>query len=252
MRVVIVDDEPLGQRGVRARLAGARDVEVVAECATGREAVTAIETLSPDVVFLDIQMPDMNGFDVLRRLPNRVLPFVVFVTAHEQYALQAFEAQAVDYLLKPIDDDRFAATLARARLLSTSQHLMDFDRRISAVLDHVQRSELRSKYRLRMVVKARNRTTIVPVTDIDWIAATRDYVTLHVGSKEHLVRQTIGSLEQELDPELFLRIHRSTIVQASRISELATLSNGEYLVRLRDGTQLRTSRSYGERLERWL
>src|SRR6266545_2837997 len=212
MRVVIVDDEPLARRGVRARLAAVPDMRVVAECANGAEAVTAIQALAPDLVFLDIQMPDLNGFDVLWRLPSRKTPLVVFLTAYDQYALEAFEAQALDYLLKPIDDARFARALERARLLNASQSL----------------------------------------PEIDWVGAAGDYVTLHVGEKDYLARQTISSLERELDPERFLRIHRSTIVQTSRIAELVTLENGEFLIRLRSGAELRTSRSYSQRLEEWL
>jgi two-component system, LytTR family, response regulator len=252
MRVVIVDDEPLGQRGVRARLAAVPDMDVIAECGTGREAVTTIQAMAPDLVFLDIQMPDMNGFEVLRQLPARRMPLVIFVTAHDEYALEAFEAQAVDYLLKPIDDGRFVSTLERARLLSTSHRLLDFERRIRGLLEQVTQANSRAKYRTRMIAKNRHRVSILAVSDIDWIGATGDYVTLHVGTKEHLVRRTISSLERELDPDMFLRVHRSTIVQASRICELVTLQNGEFLVRLRDGTELKTSRSYSERLEQWL
>ncbi len=252
MRVVIVDDEPLARRGVRARLAAVPDMRVVAECANGAEAVTAIQALAPDLVFLDIQMPDLNGFDVLWRLPSRKTPLVVFLTAYDQYALEAFEAQALDYLLKPIDDERFMKALERARLLIASQSLSEIERRIRALLETLQETESRPRYRARMTVKTGRRVTIVDVTEIDWVGAAGDYVTLHVGEKDYLVRQTISSLERELDPERFLRIHRSTIVQTSRIAELMTLENGEFLVRLRSGTELRTSRSYSRRLEEWL
>jgi two-component system LytT family response regulator len=252
MRVVIVDDEPLARRGVRARLAAAPDVRVVAECATGGEAVTAIQALEPDLVFLDIQMPDLNGFDVLRRLPARKMPLVVFLTAYDQYALEAFEAQALDYLLKPIDDARFMRALERARLLNTSQSLPEIERRIRVLLETLQETGSRRQYRAHMIVKTGRRAAIVDVLKIDWISAAGDYVTLHVGEKDYLVRQTISSLERELDPERFLRIHRSTIVQASRIAELVTLENGEFLIRLKSGKELRTSRSYSHRLEEWL
>ncbi len=252
MRVVIVDDEPLARRGVRARLAAAPDMRVVAECATGGEAVTTIQALGPDLVFLDIQMPDLNGFDVLRRLPPRKMPFVVFLTAYDQYALEAFEAQALDYLLKPIDDARFARALERARLLNASQSLPEIESRIRALLETLQETGSRPRYRTHMTVKTGRRMTIVDVMEIDWVGAAGDYVTLHVGEKDYLARQTISSLERELDPERFLRIHRSTIVQTSRIAELVTLENGEFLIRLRSGAELRTSRSYSQRLEEWL
>jgi len=249
---VIVDDEPLARRGVRARLAAAPDMRVVAECATGGEAVTAIQALAPDLVFLDIQMPDLNGFDVLRRLPERKMPLVVFLTAYDQYALEAFETQALDYLLKPIDDARFMRALERARLLNASQGLPEVERRIRALLETLQETGSRPRYRTHIAVKTGRRVTIVDVLEIDWVGAAGDYVTLHVGEKDYLARKTIGSLERELDPERFLRIHRSTIVQTSRIAELETLENGEFLVRLRSGKELRTSRSYSRRLEEWL
>jgi len=252
MRVVIVDDEPLARRGVRARLVAAPDMRVVAECATGGEAVTAIQALAPDLVFLDIQMPDVNGFEVLRRLPAQKMPLVVFLTAYDRYALEAFEAQALDYLLKPIDDARFMRAIERARLLSASHRLPEIERRIRELLETLQETESRPPYRTHMTVKTGRRVTIVNVMDIDWVGAGGDYVTLHVGEKDYLMRHTISSLERELDPERFLRIHRSTIVQTSRIAELQTLDNGEFLVRLRNGKELRASRSYSQRLEEWL
>jgi two-component system LytT family response regulator len=197
-------------------------------------------------------MPDLNGFDVLRRLPARRMPLVVFLTAYDQYALEAFETQALDYLLKPIDDARFMRALERARLLNASQSLPEVERRIRALLETLQETGSRPRYRTHMAVKTGRRVTIVDVTEIDWIGAAGDYVTLHVGKQDYLARKTIGSLERELDPERFLRIHRSTIVQTSRIAELVTLENGEFLVRLRSGKELRTSRSYSRRLEEWL
>jgi two-component system, LytTR family, response regulator len=251
MRVAIVDDEELGRRAIRARLATIPDVEIVAECSTPAEAVRAIESRTPDLVFLDIHMPDGSGFDVLHRLPDRALPFVVFVTAYDRYALEAFDAHALDYLLKPIDDRRFAATIDRARLLCTGQRLAEMERGIRTLLEHLERQHAAPRYRSHMSVRMRKRVTIVPVSDIDWVSATRDYVTLHVGSREHLVRQTIASLENQLDPEQFVRIHRSVIVQISRISELVTAQNGDFLVTLRTGVQLRASRTYSDRLDRW-
>jgi two-component system, LytTR family, response regulator len=252
VRVVIVDDEPLARRGVRARPAAVPDMEIVAECATGEEAVTTIQALAPDLVFLDIQMPDLNGFDVLRRLPAQQMPLVVFLTAYDRYALEAFEAQALDYLLKPIEDTRFMRALERARLLRSSHRLAEIENRIRGLLESLQERGSRPRYRTHMTVKTGRRVTIVDVMEIDWIGGAGDYVTLHAGGKDHLVRQTIGSLERELDPEHFLRIHRSTIVQTSRIAELVTLENGEFLVRLRNGKELGTSRSYSRRLEEWL
>jgi two-component system, LytTR family, response regulator len=166
--------------------------------------------------------------------------------------LEAFEAQALDYLLKPIDDARFMRAIERARLLSASHRLPEIERRIRALLETLQETESRPRYRTHMTVKTGRRVTIVNVMDIDWVGASGDYVTLHVGENDYLVRHTISSLERELDPERFLRIHRSTIVQTSRIAELQTLDNREFLVRLRNGKELRASRSYSQRLEEWL
>jgi len=252
MRVVIVDAESLGQHELCARLATEVDVDVVRVCATGREAVRAIRDVAPDLVFLEIHLPDIDGFEVLRRLPAAPVPLVVFVTALDDHALQAFEVQAVGYLRKPIDDARLRAAVERARLLSTSHRLCDFEATVRKLLNQFHAIRSRLVYRKRLAVRTRHRTIVVSTADIDWITATGDYVTLHVAGKEHLVRQTITSLEAELDPDRFLRIHRSTIVQAARIGDLVSLRNGEFLVRLRDGTELKTSRTYSERLARWL
>jgi two-component system LytT family response regulator len=252
VRVVIADNEPLGRQDVRARLAVVPDMDIVAECATGEEAVSAIRTLAPDLLFLDIQLPDVSGFDVLRRVAAQRMPLIVFITLSSQHALQAFEVQALDYLLKPIDDSRFANALERVRLLNTCHRLSEMEHRIRGLLEYAQERHSTTRYKTHMTVKSRRRVVIVPAGQIDWIGATGDYVTLHVGDKDHLVRQTIGSLERELDPEHFLRIHRSIIVQVSRIDELVTRQKGEYLVRLRNGTELKTSRSYSQRLEEWL
>jgi two-component system LytT family response regulator len=248
VRVVIVDGESLGQRDLRARLAAIPDMDVVAVCATGGDAATVIHELSPDLVFLEVQLPDIDGFDVLRRLTAGQMPLVIFVTAHHEYARQAFEVQAVDYLLKPIDDVRFAGALERARLLSRSSRLFEFEHRVRALLAQLQSGSHR-RYRMRMLAKTRRHVSIVPVSEIDWIGAAGDYIALHVGTKAHLVRQTISSIERELDPDTFIRVHRSTIVQTARISELIPVRNGECLVRLKDGTELKTSRSYGQKLE---
>lgn len=252
MRVLIVDDEPLARRGVRARLANRPDIEVVGECGSGNEALMMIQALAPDLVFLDIQMPDLNGFEVLRRLPAPKLPLVIFLTAYDQYALDAFEFHALDYLLKPIDDARFLRALERARLLSASRDLSEIKHRIGALLASLAETQSGQRYRTHLTVKNGRRATVVRVSEIDWISADGDYVTLHLKDKNYLVRQTISSLESELDPEHFLRIHRSTIVQTSRIAELVTLEGGDFLVRLRNGTELKTSRSYNRRLTGWL
>lgn len=252
MRVAIVDDEPLARRGVRARLSQIPGIDLVAECQDGREAVTLIREQRLDLIFLDIQMPDLDGFEGLRQLSPGERPLVIFLTAYQKHALAAFDAHAVDYLLKPIDDERFHRALERARLLLTSQDLAGIQERVSNLLRATQASGEAGKYRTHLTAKTGRRATVIALADVNWISADGDYITLHVGGKSHLVRQTIGSLAAELNPEEFIRIHRSTIVRKSQIAELTTLESGGLLIRLRDGETVRTSRSYSQRLTRCL
>ncbi|HKW63718.1 MAG TPA: LytTR family DNA-binding domain-containing protein [Candidatus Acidoferrum sp.] len=251
IRVLIVDDEPLARRGVRSRLRKHSDIEIVAECATGKAAVTAIRERLPDLVFLDIQMPDISGFEVLRILKPDELPAVIFLTAYDQYALDAFSVHALDYLLKPIDDARFESALMHARETISNHDLPDLEKRIRELLKNISRRET-IRYETRFSVRSGQRIAVVSVNDIDWIEACGDYVTLHVGNRSHLLRQTMNKMESQLDPARFLRIHRSTIVQTSRIRELVALDNREFLLRLSDGKELKTSRSYSDRIEKWL
>jgi two-component system LytT family response regulator len=252
MRVVIVDDEPLARAGVEARLAQHADMQVVAQCGSGKAAVAAICDLAPDLLFLDVQMPDLNGFDVLRKVSGNKVPLVIFLTAYDQYAMTAFEVHALDYLLKPIDDVRFADALERARVQLKTLSVPDIERRLRELLEQVERKEPRPHYESRFAVRTGRRITIVPVEQIDWIAATGDYVSLHVGNRSHLLRQTITRIEQQLDPECFIRVHRSAIVRASRICEMESLPNREYFLRLTNGAKIKTSRRFSDRIERWL
>jgi len=240
MRVLIVDDEPMACRGVAARLAKVADVEIVGECGDGLSAVDRILALAPDLVFLDVQMPGMDGFDVLRALPPERLPNVVFVTAYEDHAIQAFDFHAVDYVLKPIDDDRFATAMERARRRHHAAGLL-------ALLDRHG-----TGYASRFAVRTGSRIEVVLADDVDWIARSGDYAELHTRARTHLLRETMGSLEQRLDPAAFLRIHRSRIVRAACIRELRSIDNREYLVTLSDGSAHRSSRTFADRLERWL
>jgi two-component system, LytTR family, response regulator len=243
VRVLIVDDERLARRGVALRLRKFRDVEIVGECADGLSAVEKILDLSPDLVFLDIQMPGMDGFEVLRTLPRASLPNVIFLTAYERHALRAFEVHALDYLLKPVDDERFASALDRARELGDSTAR-------TRILEMLARDS--GKYASRFVVRTGSRLHIVPVEDTDWIGAAGDYSELHVRGRSHLLRETMNSLEQKLDPEKFLRVHRSRIVRAACVVELTALDNREYMIRLTDGSQHRSSRTYADKLQKWL
>jgi two-component system LytT family response regulator len=225
IRVLIVDDEPLARRGVRAHLATATDFEIVGESGSGREAVSDIKRLRPDAVFLDVQMPGMTGFDVVDAIGVGGMPVTVFVTAYDQYALKAFEAHAVDYLLKPLDPKRFQGMLDRLREL----------------VRHGSAPQ-------RVVLRDGARVIMLPPDDIDWIQADGDYVRVYSRGKSFLVRHAIGALEERLDPAIFARIHRSTIVNKSRVREIRAEGDRSFRVALGDGTLLRMSRGYRSRL----
>jgi len=252
VRVVIADDEPLARSGVETRLALQPDIQIVARCVTGKETVKAICALRPDLVFLDVQMPDLSGFDVLRKVPLDQLPLVVFLTAYDHYALQAFDVHAIDYLLKPVDEPRFARTLERARAQMKTAAAQQIECRLRELLERTKDQQAQTTYETRFLVRTGRRVAVVPVEDIDWIEAAGDYVMLHVDNKSHMLRQTMSGLEVQLNPDHFIRVHRSAIVRASRICELESLPNREYLLRLADGTKVRTSRRFGDRIERWL
>jgi two-component system, LytTR family, response regulator len=247
MRALIVDDQPLARRGVIARLRPFNDIEVAGECGDGASAVTAILELLPDLVFLDVQMPGMDGFEVLRALPRESLPAIIFLTAHEQHALRAFEVHALDYLLKPIDDERFAVAIQRARRLVGSQSKTQFDQRILQLLD-----EKSGKYTARFAVKTGSKIQVVFAEDIDWVGTAGNYTELHSRGKAHLLRETMNTLEERLDPAQFIRVHRSRIVRLKCLRELRAIGNHEYIVRLSDGSEHRASRSYSDQLERWI
>ena len=244
-RVLIADDEPLARERLRTLL-GAEDwVEVVAECQNGTEAVDSIARLQPDLVFLDVQMPGATGFDVIDAVGPDRMPLVVFVTAFDKYALRAFDVHALDYLLKPFDRERFGQALGRARQQLERRSSGDLERRL---LELVQ--DLRGQHKLeRFVIKAGGRVFFVRSDEIDWIEAAGNYVKLHVGADAHLFRETMNALESQLNPDTFYRIHRSHIVNIERVKELQPWFNGEYVVVLHNGTQLRLSRSYREKLE---
>jgi len=252
-RVIIVDDEELARRGIRTRLQRSGDVEIVAECSNGREAIEAIGRASPDLVFLDVQMPGKTGFDVVEAIGWDAFPHVIFVTAHDRYALRAFEVNALDYLLKPIDDERFDIAFKRARESLTRDRDSDFGRRLAAVIGDATPGKgdgLPASRPDRIVVRSGGRVVFVKLSEIDWVEAAGDYVTLHVGKKSWLLRETITEIERKLEPNGFTRIHRSTVVNLERVGEMRALDNGEYRVLLRDGTELKLSRSYRHALQR--
>jgi two-component system LytT family response regulator len=249
IRILIVDDEPLARRFIRRMLGREEGVEVVGECGDGRAAVAAVRELSPDLVFLDVQMPEMDGFAALEEFAPEGRPLVIFTTAYEQYAIRAFEAHALDYLLKPFDEARFARSLAHARERLRGPRGEDERRQVDALLEHVRR---RPPHLERLMVRAGARIVFLKVDSIDWIEADDKYVHLHAGPVSHMVRQTISSMEEQLDPEKFLRIHRSAIVNVARIKELRPLFSGEYGVVLEGGAELTLSRNYKDRLFRLL
>ena len=247
IRAAIVDDEPLARRRIRNLLTEARDVEVIAECANGKEAIESLEESPPDLLFLDIQMPEIDGFDVLQAIGVGRVPVVIFVTAYDQFALRAFEAHALDYLLKPFDDERFEAALQRARGRIHERQGGDLVLRLRALLEEVRGG---SGYLQRLVVPAGGRSIFLRTEEIDWIEAERNYVRLHVRGRAHLLRENLSRIESALDPARFCRIHRSTIVNIDRIQAVEPLFRGEYLVVLHDGTKLTSGRSYRRNLHR--
>jgi two-component system, LytTR family, response regulator len=245
IRTLVVDDDPLARERVVALLEAERGVEIVGECADGGEAVSAIRKHAPDLVFLDVQMPLLDGFGVVEAVGPDRMPTVIFTTAHDRFAVRAFEAHAVDYLLKPYDDDRFRKALRRARATAHRSNRTDLDGRLRALLEELQPKQ---RYVERLLVRSGPRIQFLRVDDIDWMEAEGNYIRLHVGQKSHLIRETMTSLESRLDPERFLRIHRSTVVNVDRIRELESVFQGEYVVVLRTGTKLSSSRGYRARI----
>jgi two-component system LytT family response regulator len=246
IRTLIVDDEPLARQRVRDLLATDPDIDLVGECADGRQAVAAVRSLQPDLMLLDVQMPALDGFGVLQALDGDTLPVVVFVTAHDRYALKAFEVHALDYLLKPFDRERFACALGRAKAEVQRGQAGAVEQRLLAMLQSVQERQATPE---RLIVKTGGRYSFVRLHDIDWIEAAGNYVRLHVGKEQHLLRESMSALEARLDGRCFVRIHRSTIVNLERIRELQPTFHGEYAVVLRDGRELTLSRTYRDKLD---
>jgi two-component system LytT family response regulator len=246
IRVVIADDEPLGRARLRMLLAGEPWVEIVAECADGPSTIAAIGKLDPGLVFLDVQMPGGSGFDVIEAIGADRMPFVIFVTAFDRYALRAFDVHALDYLLKPFDRDRFHQALGRARDQIARRSTGDLERRLLALVNDLKPSPQRLE---RFVIKSAGRVFFVRAHEIEWIEAAGNYVKLHVGAETHVFRETMNALEARLDPAVFFRIHRSHIVNIERVRELQPWFNGEYVVLLTSGARLTLSRGYREKMQ---
>jgi two-component system LytT family response regulator len=245
-RALIVDDEPLARERVASLLASEPDMEIAGQCRDGREAIDAILHLSPDIVFLDVQMPGADGFEVIKAVGPERMPIVVFVTAYDQHALRAFEVRALDYLLKPFDRERFQEALGRARSQIEGRESGDLGRRLLALVQDIRPGPPKTE---RLVVKSAGKLFFLRTDEIDWIEASGNYVRVHVGSESHLLRETMASLETKLDPNLFFRIHRSRIVNMERIKEMQPWFNGEYVVMLTTGVRLTLSRGYREKLQ---
>jgi two-component system LytT family response regulator len=243
-RTLVVDDEPLARDRLLKLLRASPDIDVIGHASNGADAVRLIREERPDLVFLDVQMPELDGFGVLASLEEKERPAVVFVTAFDKFALEAFDVHAIDYLLKPFDKERFETALRRALAHLARQQPAEMHQQISALLNEIRPAQNSD----RIAVKTDGRIVFVKMGDIDWIEAADNYVSLHVGKESHLLRETMSSVEGRM-PKQFLRISRSTIVNTERIKELQPLFHGEYAVILRDGTKLTLSRSHRDKLQ---
>jgi two-component system, LytTR family, response regulator len=266
IRAIIVDDEELARRGIEIRLAAHPDVEIVGHCANGREALEAVAREKPDLMFLDIQMPGMSGFDVLARMPHEAMPVIVFVTAFDRFALEAFEAQALDYLLKPINDVRFTQALERVRSFWRQKSAMAQRDKLMELIAQTKGSgsldgeEIRKQiaeavgpeYPEVLPIRDDHGTVRLDVSKIDWIDAAGDYMCVHADGRTYVLRETMKSLEAILDPKVFQRVHRSTIVNIQRVRRLRPHTNGEYFLTLDDGQEIKLSRSYRDRVDQLL
>ena len=245
MKVLIADDEPLARQGLRMMVSGEPRVAAISEARNGREAVAAIRDDRPDLVLLDVQMPRMDGFDVVEAVGAERMPGVIFVTAHDQYAVRAFEISAVDYLLKPVTAERFQTAFARATSRLQAPAADDSARQMITMLDAMAHPPRRLS---RFAIRSAERTIFVPVQAVDWIEASQNYVCLHVGEARHLVHVSMNSLEAALDPDCFLRVHRSHIVNLARIRQVWSLVRGQHVIELASGARVPSGRTYGDRL----
>jgi len=249
IRTLVVDDESLARERLCDMLAADPQIEIIAECANGQEAIEAIQLHSPDLVFLDVEMPGIDGFGVLDALPPESIPTTIFVTAYDQYAVRAFEVYALDYLLKPFDQERFEKALARAKTQISSQRTDALSQRILSALEEIK---TRPVHLERLVIKMNGHVFFIKAEEIDWLEAEGNYVRLHAGKESYLLRDTISALESQLDPKKFIRVHRSAIVNIDRITELQPWFHGEYRIILTEGVQLTLSRTYREKLHELL
>ncbi|MGA7400301.1 MAG: LytTR family DNA-binding domain-containing protein [Candidatus Sulfotelmatobacter sp.] len=241
LRLLIVDDEPLIREGIRKGVSGNGGIEVIGECESGLQAIETILSARPDLVLLDVQMPDCTGLDVVRRIGPERMPPVIFVTAYDEYAVSAFEVNAVDYLLKPFDDDRLRAAIGRARERISGQREALLAQRLQVLLDTKER-----KWPERLAFRNGDSFSLVPVDTVDWIESANNYVVLHCGLKEHIMAETLTHLESSLSPDKFLRIHRCRIVNTSRIASVRPFLSGTYQLELYNGTRLSSGKQYSD------
>jgi two-component system LytT family response regulator len=241
LRTIIADDERLARKKLRILLSSEPGVEIVAECSDGKQTLAALRANKPDLLLLDIQMPDLDGFGVLRAIPADNMPVVIFTTAYNHYAVKAFEAHALDYLLKPFDRERLHHAINRAR----AEFLKTRDREtICRILDSLTQAKPESHVEGRLAFRTGGRVIFLALDEIDWLSAAANYVTLRVGAESYLLREGIGHISERLDPSKFVRIHRSTIVNVQKIKQVEAVNSGEYIVILKDGKQLSCSRGY--------
>ncbi|MFC3052691.1 LytR/AlgR family response regulator transcription factor [Kordiimonas pumila] len=267
IKTLLIDDEPLALRGLSIRLQVHEDITIIGTCANGREAVKAIKEQKPDLVFLDIQMPGFDGFSVVRSLVGEIeIPLVIFVTAYDQYAVDAFEAHALDYLLKPVEEDRLAEAIERVRDALSQRAAVEQNARLLELLEKMDNPpsealtailekpvEMPSaRFDPHLRIKDRGRITIIDVADVSYIDAAGDYMCIHVGDKTHILRETMKTMEKRLDPKVFQRVHRSTIINLDKVKEVRPHANGECFLKLEGGTELKVSRSYKDVIGRFL
>lgn len=266
IKAILVDDEPLALRGLKLRLLEFQEIEIIGEAANGREAVKLIKSVGPDLVFLDIQMPGLDGFGVVRALIGAPAPLFVFVTAYDKYAIDAFEANALDYLVKPVDEERLKDAIHRAREALKSRAAASRESRLVELLASLNGDERdrikellaepawteKDRYPERLSFKDGSKVVVLGADEIEWIDAAGDYMCIHAGGKTHIIRETMKTLEQRLDPTRFQRVHRSAIVNVRKVKELHPHSNGEYFLILDNGAELKLSRSYKDVVARFI
>jgi two-component system LytT family response regulator len=247
LRVMVVDDEPLARNGLAALVRQDPELEIVAECGDGASALSAIRSLAPDLVLLDVQMPELDGFEVLRRLDPDSMPAIIFITAYDRFAVKAFDVHALDYLVKPFDDARFVEAISRAKAALRGARLGELSNRLLGLLGELPPA--RGAYLDRILVKVAGHVLFVRTTDLDWVEAADYCVRLHAAGKTHVIRESMATLEERLDPSRFFRVHRGAIVNLDRIKELQPWFKGEHVVILHDGTRLKLSRNRRPALE---